>query len=333
MALPKADFIKANGLNFALYQARPAKDYGGEPKGLVLLCHGFPELGYSWRHQLQPLADAGWHAVAPDLRGFGQSDVPEDPTQYAMDSCTKDVAAIINALGYDQAVLVGHDFGGMLVWAVPFFQPQVIRGVASICTPFTPRAKHEPIAMFNHHYGEDNYINRFQQPGFMEEHFNKDISHVFKMMMRRDVGEGTPLGQAGHLDTSMMEWWKKILQDEKEWPGEMFLSDEELQTYTDLYKNAGGFTGGFNWYRNLTRTWELMEQYQPVGGEKPQMAFPTLQMMPDKDPSSPPFLADGMEKFCPDMERVEITDAGHWAQQEQPAQVNAALIDWLGRKF
>ena len=320
--------VETNTITLAAYEARPE----GVPKPVpVVLCHGFPELGFSWRHQLQALSRAGYHAIAPDLRGFGRSTVPADISAYTMEQCCADVAGLIGALGYERAVLVGHDFGGLLVWSMPFYQPGVIAGIASICTPFTPRAKHEPISMFNHIYGEDNYINRFQEPGFMEARFNPDMAKTFRMLMRADEGEGTPLGKAGELDVKMMEWWKHIEEDEAGWGGRVFLSDDEIETYAREYANAGGFTGGFNWYRNITQGWERMGDFQKPG-EKIIFDFPVLQMMPTHDPASPPFLADGMPKFCPDYEYALIEGAGHWAQQEKPDQVNAALLGWLEKK-
>lgn len=326
---PQPERIATNGIELAVWQKKPAGKAHTLP---IVFCHGFPELGYSWRHQLDAAAAAGFHAIAPDLRGYGRSDVPDDTTSYDMKTATADVAGLVKALGYDTAIFVGHDFGGMLVWALPFYQPDMIAGIASICTPFTPRAKNEPISMFNHIYGENNYINRFQEPGFMEARFDPDPGKLFRMMMRVDEGQGTPLGQAGHLDTSMMEWWAKIETDEATWPGRVFLDEDELQFYVDAYNAAGGFKGGFNWYRCLSRTWEDMAQFYPEG-VRIKLDFPTLQMMPDADPSSPPMLADGMPKFCTDYDYKLITGAGHWAQQEQPAQVNAALTDWLERKF
>jgi len=321
--------VETNGITLAAYESKPQ---GAAKPVPVVFCHGFPELGFSWRYQLDALAAQGYHAIAPDLRGFGRSSVPEDVADYTMEQCCADVAGLIKALGYDKAILVGHDFGGLLVWSMPFYQPGVIAGIASICTPFTPRAKHEPISMFNHIYGENNYINRFQEPGFMEARFNPDMAKTFRMLMRTDEGHGTPLGNPDQLDVKMMEWWSHIEEDESTWGGRVFLSDDEIATYAAEYARAGGFTGGFNWYRNITQGWERMGDFQKPG-EKIYFDFPVLQMMPDKDPASPPFLADGMPKFCTDYSYALITDAGHWAQQEQPGQVNDALLGWLGEKF
>ncbi len=321
--------IETNGITLAAYERAPEDEAKPLP---VVFCHGFPELGYSWRYQLDALSQAGYHALAPDMRGFGRSSVPGDVTAYTMEQCCADVAGLIRAKGYDKAVLVGHDFGGLLVWSMPFYQPDVIAGIASICTPFTPRAKHEPISMFNHIYGEDNYINRFQEPGFMEARFNPDMAKVFRMLMRSDEGQGTPLGNPDELNVKMMEWWKHIEEDESQWGGRVFLSEDEINTYADEYKRAGGFTGGFNWYRNITQGWERMADFQ-TPGKKIHFDFPVLQMMPDRDPSSPPFLADAMPKFCNDYAYQLITGAGHWAQQEQPDQVNEALLGWLKEKF
>lgn len=149
--------IKANGLDMAVYEAG-----SGFP---VVFCHGWPELGFSWRHQMEPLAKAGFHAIAPDQRGYGRTSCPEAVEDFDIEHLTADLCGLLDSFGYEKAVFVGHDWGGSVVWSMSLLHPDRVAGVVGVNTPFSPRGDVDPIAMMKTVFGEKMYIVQFQERG------------------------------------------------------------------------------------------------------------------------------------------------------------------------
>ncbi|HEV2563104.1 MAG TPA: alpha/beta hydrolase [Rhizomicrobium sp.] len=316
---PEPTMIKTNGIDMAVYEMGP-KD--GLP---VVMCHGFPELAYSWRHQMPALAAAGFRAIAPDQRGYGRTSRPEKIEDYDMEHLTGDLAGMLDALGIDKAVFVGHDWGGIVVWAMPLFQPDRVAGVIGLNTPFLARPPLDPIMGLRALYGENMYIVYFQKPGVADAALAKDAGKSFRFFLRKGAMSAKGWDKRPKEERNL-ELVNALQTDEANWPGEALLTPDEMKVFVDTYTRTG-FTGGINWYRNLTRNWVR------TGTLEQKVRVPGLMIMAEDDVVLTPKMADGMERFVPDLERVLIKDCGHWTQQEKPQETNRAMIDWLKRRF
>jgi pimeloyl-ACP methyl ester carboxylesterase len=317
--MPEPTMIKTNGIDMAVYEAGP-KD--GVP---VVLCHGFPELAYSWRHQIPALAAAGFRAIAPDQRGYGLSSRPDAVRDYDMPHLTGDLAGLLDALGLKKAVFCGHDWGGLVVWQMPLYHPDRVSGVIGVNTPFLARPPIDPIMGMRAVFGENMYIVFFQKPGEADAALAKDVGKSFRFFMRKNGMNAADYAKLPK-EARNLELVTAVQSDETLWPGEALLTPEELKVFVDTFTRTG-FTGGINWYRNMTRNWELS------GTMEQKVHVPGLMIMAEDDVVLSPAMADGMERFVPDLERVLIKNCGHWTQQEHPAETSAAMIDWLTRRI
>ena len=286
----------------------------------VVMCHGFPELAFSWRHQVTALADAGFHAIAPNQRGYAGSDCPEKVEDYDLAHLTGDLVGMLDAMGIEKAVFAGHDWGGFVAWAMPIAYPERCLGVIGVNTPYTA---FPPTAMLRLAFPDPEklYILWFQEPGVAEPVLEANTRTLFEKMMRHaskpDVGSIAELGDANPF----------LRIAELESFGTPMLSESEIQTYVDAFTKSG-FFGPVSWYRNIDRNSEL---YPGIGTQK--LDLPCLMVTAEWDAALPPATADGMPALCSDLERVDIVECGHWTQQEKPAELNEAMISWLRKKF
>ena len=277
-------------------------DEGAGP--LVVLCHGFPELAFSWRHQLPALASEGYRVVAPDMRGFGQSSRPADVEAYDVVSLCGDMTGLLDALGEDSAIFVGHDWGASLVWSLAVLEPARVRAVAGLSVPFVPRAPARPIPIMRRHLGEDFYIVWFQEPELADEALARDV--------RRTL-------------TTSRQWTAAWAQEVDSVPKlAPWLSEDELAVYVRAFERTG-FSGGLNWYRNIDRNWELTESVA-----KRHVVQPALFLTGELDPVRGFMPAAAMQGWVDDLRaEVVVPGAGHWVQQQAPDAVNAALLEFL----
>ena len=319
VAFPSPKTIKTNGIDMAVYEAGP-KD--GIP---VVLCHGFPELAYSWRHQIPALAAAGFHVLAPDQRGYGNTSRPEAVADYDMEHLTGDLVGLLDAYGIDQAIFCGHDWGGLVVWQMPLFHPKRVRGVIGVNTPFMARGPFDPIAGMRAAFGEDMYIVYFQKPGVADAALAKDVGKSMRFFMRKSGMKAADYAKLPQEQRNLA-LVHALQADESMWGGKPLLNAEEEKYFVDAFTKTG-FTGGINWYRNFTRNWEKSE------GVTQKVNVPGLMIMAEDDVVLSPAMTEGMEQYVPDLEKALIRDCGHWTQQEHPAQVNTIMIDWLKRRF
>jgi pimeloyl-ACP methyl ester carboxylesterase len=290
---------------------------------LVLLLHGFPESWYSWRHQLTALAEAGYHAVAPDQRGYcetGPPDTADRPAEigdYTMLHLTGDVIALMDALGADQAVVAGHDWGAPVAWHSGLFRPDRIRGVVALSVPYRPRGSAAPIATLRSLLGESFYMVYFQEPGVADAELSRDPAATFRNVLYSLSGESPgmtliPAG-GGFLDAGA---------DPPALPS--WLTKQDIDAYVAQYARAG-FTGPLNWYRNMDRNWELTGAWQHA-----PVLVPSLFMAGDRDPVIGFVSVDGLADVVPKLtESIILPGCGHWTQQERPAEVTAAMIRFL----
>ncbi|RAK56289.1 alpha/beta hydrolase [Phenylobacterium soli] len=317
--MPPVQKAKVNGIELAYYEAGPKT---GVP---IVLCHGFPELAFSWRHQIKALADAGRWVIAPDQRGYGLSSRPEAITDYDIEHLTGDLVGLLDHLGVEKAIFVGHDWGGIVVWQMPLLHPTRVAGVIGLNTPFMPRAPADPILIMRNRFGPDMYIVWFQTPGEPEKVLGEDAGKTMRFFMRkpRMMQEAAQPPEGGSTFA-----FKDLL---RQWDGnyapDAFLTEEELAFFVDTFKRTG-FTGGINWYRNFTRNWERAERLPTrIDG------IPCLMITAEKDAVLSPEMAEPMPAFIGDLETHMVKDSGHWTQQEKPEDVNRLMLDWLNRRF
>jgi pimeloyl-ACP methyl ester carboxylesterase len=319
-AFPEPTFVNANGIHLAVYE-----------QGLgfpVVFCHGFPELAYSWRHQLPELADAGFHAIALDQRGYGASDRPEAVDAYRVDHLCDDLVGLLDAKGIKKAVFCGHDWGGWIVWMMPILHPDRVAGVIGVNTPLQPPLPQPPIALLRQFRGKDNYVVKFQEPGLADQALAADVRKTFQLLMRRGglMNAKAFAKLPADAPERKFQLLKMLEQPVETYRGEVFLTNEELDIFVTTYKKTG-FTGGINWYRNIDRNWELTKNREY------KIAVPCLYVGAEDDVVLPPSSADGMEKLMPQLEKQTIKNCGHWTQQERPAEFNQIVIGWLKKHF
>lgn len=287
---------------------------------LVLLLHGFPESWYSWRHQLVALADAGFHAVAPDQRGYGKTGGPEDVAEYSMLHLTGDVIALMDALGARKAVLAGHDWGAPVAWNTALFRPDRISGVIGLSVPYLPRGSAAPVAALRAGYGDGFYMVHFQQPGVADAELASDLPATFRRLLYSLSGDyqgaaAIPVIPAGRgiLDVSA---------DPPELPA--WLSQRDIDFFVAEFARTG-FTGPLNWYRNLDKNWELTGAWRHA-----PVQVPAVFIAGSKDPVIGFTPVDGLADVVPKLtESIILPGCGHWTQQERPAEVSEAMIGFL----
>lgn len=286
---------------------------------VVILAHGFPELAFSWRHQLPALAAAGYRAVAPDQRGYGGSSRPEAVEDYDILHLTGDLIALLDDTGEDKAVFVGHDWGAIVVWQLALLHPERVAGVVGMSVPFIPRGPVPPIQAMRAAFGDQFfYILYFQEPGVADADLGRDPATTMRRMLAglSASGEGPQLGGLAAPDG-------RGLVDRLPEPTGLpaWLTQAELDTYVEAFSQTG-FTGGINWYRNLDRNWALTAHLEGA-----KVTVPSLFVAGAADPvlaMTPPAIMEGW--LTDHRGNVLVEGAGHWVQQERPAEVNDALI-------
>lgn len=300
----------------------------------VVLCHGFPELAYSWRHQLPALAEAGFRAIAPDQRGYGASDKPEAIADYDIHHLCSDMAGLLDALEIEKAVFCGHDWGGFVVWAMPILYPERTAGVIGVNTPYMARAPEPPTAVMRkmvEGVDERMYILWFQQPGVADPFLAANNRAVFEKLMRGGVDPSAAIaafsGDAAKEKPKRFEMNPFLRIREIDPAGELVMPQAELEVFIETFERTG-FTGGVNWYRNFDRNWETAPE---IGARK--IEVPSLMVTAEWDPVLRPEMAAGMPLLVSDLETAMIEKCGHWTQQERPDELNHILLDWLGRRF
>lgn len=311
--------IQSNGIQMHVAEA-------GEGPA-VLLCHGFPESWYSWRHQLIALANAGFRAIAPHMRGYGLTDKPEAIDQYTLLHLTGDMVGVLDSLGLKQAVIVGHDWGAPVAWHSALFRPDRFPAVVGLSVPFRPRGAVRPTTVMPRTDDAVFYQLHFQEPGVAEAEFEKDVRGSIRGALyslsgdaRREDTGGLGMvsrdggGGLGHtvVPRALPEW----------------LTEADIDAYAAEFRESG-FRGGLNWYRNIDRNWELLA---PWAGAR--IDVPALYVAGDRDLV---LAFRGMDQLLPALkqviprleETVILPGCGHWTQQERPDEVNAALLSFL----
>ena len=269
----------------------------------VVLLHGFPELAYSWRHQLDALASAGYRALAPDMRGFGRSPAPDEIDAYNIFELCGDVAHLLDERGLERAAIAGHDWGATVAWHFALLHPERTVCVAGISVPLVPNPPIAPLTLMRENFGEGFYIVWFQEPGVAEAALERDVRRTLL----------TPA-------VWNPDWAAREDENPRLPP---FMTDEDVAVYVGEYERTG-FRGGLNWYRNIDRNWELTRQF-----DDRRVDLPALFMAGTRDSAIQWMSPDVMNGRVTDLRVQLIEGAGHWLQQERPDEVNRALLGLL----
>jgi len=293
---------------------------------LVILCHGFPEIGYSWRHQLPALAEAGFHAVAPDQRGYGKTDCPESIEAYNILQLVGDIVGLVHTLGEEKAVIVGHDWGAPVAFHCALLRPDIFSSLILLSVPYSPRpwGGTRPTEAMRKMAGDMNfYILYFQEPGKVEKELEVGVRENMVKFLYTLSGDPPPEKRwnflfskeqrfidTGYLPAALPNW----------------LTEQDVDVFTEAFERTG-FRGGVNWYRNIDRNWELTpflsgaKIHQPslfIAGEWDGVIVMNRRAF------------DQLEKNMPNLkQKIVIPGAGHWVQQERPQEVNRLMLEFL----
>lgn len=303
-------------------EVRLAVHVEGDGPPLVLV-HGFPELAFSWRHQIPALAAAGYRAIAPDMRGYGGSDKPLPVTDYTIQKLIGDLRGLCRAMSIESAVFVGHDWGALITWQMALLEPRHMAGLINLNIPFIPRPPINPITYMRWKLGKDFYIVNFQKSDEADRRFGEDPRRFINMIMRRHQ---FPSKRSGSRRGKRRSLSLLGMLDRDEPPGEPLLTEDELDVYASAFA-AGGFTGPINWYRNWTRNWKSMK------GVEQTVRIPTLFIGAEHDIVISRKQIEAMKPHVEDLEIRMIQDCGHWTQQEKPHELNEIMLDWLRRRY
>lgn len=314
-AFPTPSYIETNGITMAVHEL------GAGPP--VILLHGFPELAYSWRHQLPALAAAGYRAIAPDQRGYGATDKPGSVGDYTIQQLIGDVTGLLDVYELEQAVFIGHDWGALVLWQMALLEPKRFAGLINLTIPFFARRPADPITLMRDFLGDDFYIVNFQDSNEADLKCNADPGHVFDVLMRRNQLTRSQF-ETLPKERQVFSLLKALARSELR--GEPLLTEEEHQVFTGAFE-AGGFTGPINWYRNWSHNWSSTE------GIEQTVKVPTLFIGAADDFLVAPAHIDAMKPCVPDLEIQIIGNCGHWTQQEKPDEVNSIILDWLARRY
>lgn len=318
-------FIETNGLKMHI------AEQGTGP--LVLLCHGFPEFWYSWINQMSSLAAAGYRVVAPDQRGYGETDRPDAIESYTLLHLVGDMVGLLDALEEQQAVIVGHDWGANVAWQAALMRPDRFRAVAALSVPYIPRgpvtgprATLRPTEAMRKLSGNHFFYQLyFQEPGVAEAELERDVRATMRRLFYGLSGDTPPSERWHPIQHDPRSNMLDSVPDPSHLP--QWLTEEDLDLHTETFQHSG-FRGGLNWYRNFDRNWELLAAFS--GGKIMQ---PSLFIYGDQDPTLEIPAMDKrierMSEVIPRLRTIVLAGSGHWVQEEHAAEVNSALLAFL----
>ncbi|NXH11164.1 HYES hydrolase, partial [Bucco capensis] len=288
---------------------------------VICLCHGFPESWLSWRYQIPALADAGFRVIALEMKGYGESTAPPDIKEYCQEQICKDLVVFLDKLGISQTVLLGHDWGGAVVWNMALFYPERVRAVASLNTPYRPADPNVDIVDRMKAIPTFDYQFYFQEPGVAEAELEKDIGRTLKVLIRSTRQEDQlplPLNFF-----AVQERGGLLVGFPEDPPASQLLHGPELQYYIQRFQKSG-FRAPLNWYRNMRANW-----HWALSAKDRKILMPALMVTAGKDMVLHPSMSQGMEQWIPQLHREHLEQCGHWVQMERPAELNRILLEWL----
>lgn len=303
-SFPQPTTIPVNGVELEVFEA--GRHNVGKP---IVLCHGWPEHAFSWRHQMPALAAAGYHVIVPNQRGYGNSSRPTEVTDYDIEHLSGDLVALLDHYGYENATFVGHDWGAMVVWGLTLLHPHRVNKVINLSLPYLQRGDRPWIEFMEDVFGDDFYFVHFnRQPGVADAVFDDNAHQFLRNLYRKNEPPAEPRPGMSLINLARAETPL----------GEPVMTDSELAVFVSAFE-ASGFTGSVNWYRNVDRNWHLLADANPI------IHQPTLMIHGDRDPVAK---SADLTEFVPNAEVVNL-DCGHWIQQEKPEETTQAILKWL----
>ncbi len=301
---PTPTLIEVNGVALEVFEV--GRENAGNP---IVLCHGWPEHAYSWRNQMPALAAAGYHVIAPNQRGYGNSSCPSEVTDYDISNLTGDLAALLDHFGYDDAVFVGHDWGANVVWGMALLHPDRVKKIINLALPYQSRTDIPWIEFLETIFGADNYFVHFnRQPGVADKVLRDNTERFLKNLYRKNIPQTPP-------EPGMM----MINLAQAETPsGDAVMSEADLAVFASSFEKTG-FSGSINWYRNLDRNWHLLAEVDPIISKPTLMIYGERDMIPQ---------SENLAEFVPNVDVVSL-DCGHWIQQELPEETTRTILAWL----
>ncbi|WDQ97911.1 alpha/beta hydrolase [Devosia sp. J2-20] len=304
---PTPTLISVNGVELEVFEA--GRENAGRP---IVLCHGWPEHAFSWRHQVPALVAAGYHVIVPNQRGYGNSSRPGAVTDYDIEHLTGDLVGLLDHYRYQDATFVGHDWGSMVVWGLALLHPGRVKRLINLSVPYQERWEKPWVEMMETIFGGDFYFVHFnRQPGVADAVLDQNTSRFLRNLYRKNQPPMAP--EPGMMIINLAR--------QETPPGEPVMSDSELAVFVSAFE-ASGFTGSINWYRNLDRNWHLLADANPI------IQQPALMIYGDQDPVAK---SENLSDFVPNVEVVNL-DCGHWIQQEKPQETNQTILNWLERQ-
>lgn len=301
---PAPTMIPVGDAHLEVFEA--GRENAGNP---IVLCHGWPEHAFSWRHQIAPLVAAGFHVLVPNQRGYGNSSCPREVTAYDIAHLTGDLVALLDHYGYADATFVGHDWGAFVVWGLTLLHPARVNRVVAMSLPYQERGERPWIEVMEAFLGGDFYMVHFnRQPGMADAILDTHATRFLGNLYRKNVPARAPEPGMAMINLAQADTAS----------GEPLMSEPELAVFAEAFDTTG-FTPSINWYRNLDRNWHLLADADPI------IHQPALMIYGDRDPIQ---RAPNLEHFVPNVEVVSL-DCGHWIQQEQPNALNDVLLTWL----
>ncbi|WP_295893487.1 alpha/beta fold hydrolase [uncultured Vibrio sp.] len=301
---PESTLIPINDVTLEVFEA--GQENIGNP---IVLCHGWPELAFSWRYQISALVEEGYHVIVPNQRGFGRSSRPADVTSYDIERLSGDLVALLDHYGYEKATFVGHDWGAMVVWGLALLHPDRVSQVINLSLPYQERGEIPWIEFMEMLFGREHYFVHFnRQPGVADSVLEQNTFQFLRNLYRKDLPMQEP--EPGMVMLNLAQSEAPM--------GASVMSAEELDVFVSSFETSG-FTSSINWYRNLDRNWHLLAEVNPI------IQHPTLMIYGSKDIIPP---SENLPKFVPNVEVVTL-ESGHWIQQEVPEETNLAMINWL----
>lgn len=304
---PNPTMISVNGIELEVFEA--GQQNLGKP---IVLCHGFPEHAFSWRHQIPALAASGYHVIVPNQRGYGNSSRPTEVTDYDIEYLTGDLIALLDHYGYEDATFVGHDWGANVVWALAQLHPKRVNKVINLALPYQMRGERPWIEFMEEIFGGDFYFVHFnRQPGVADAILEENTFQFLRNIFRKNVPLAPP--ELGMLMINLAKAEKPI--------GEPLMDDNELSVFVSAFESSG-FTGSINWYRNLDRNWHLLADAKPIIHQPTLMIYGERDMIPK---------SENLKDFVPNVSVVSL-DCGHWIQQEKPQETSQSILEWLEKQ-
>ncbi|WP_193142856.1 alpha/beta fold hydrolase [Meridianimarinicoccus sp. MJW13] len=301
---PDPTFVSLGDVQLEVFEA--GRENRGNP---IVLCHGWPEHAYSWRHQMPALAAAGYHVIVPNQRGYGTSSRPLRVEAYDIAHLTGDLAALLDHFGYDAATFVGHDWGANVVWSMALLHPDRVTRIINLALPYQPRTPVPWIDFMEAVFGPDNYFVHFnRQPGVADAVLDENTGRFLRNLFRKNLPAATV--EPGMMMINLAMATAPL--------GDPVMTEADLAVFIASFE-ATGFTASINWYRNMDRNWHILEDVDPIVRQPSLMIHGTQDMIPP---------SDSLSDFVPNVE-VRTLDCGHWIQQEKPEETTGAILGWL----